>query len=235
MHFLDFSAPVYQVLLFKLMPGDDSVGDPRALIAASERIVELSEGWEQVLTIDRSPEGWIFLIKGVTDEETQRRLAGCVSELKALAADYPELQYFGGVGPAAHRIGDIRGSYQEAGRAFAGRFFTEPNQVIRAEDVARLHQHGEGRIDLSSMRSHKAERERVDRFLKNGTLEEADNFLEEYFLDIGEQNFQSLLYRQYMVMDLYFSVIDFLEDLEIGAKSLPPGCRDVNEAAPKTA
>ena len=101
--------------------------------------------------------------------------------------------------------------------------------MIRPEDVARLHQRGDGKIDLSSMGSRRAERERVDRFLKNGTLEEVDNFLEEYFLDVGEQNFQSLLYRQYVVMDLYFSVVDFLGNLEIRTEELPAEYRDINE------
>ncbi len=226
---MDFNAPVYQVLLFKVMPGDSSDGGPRELIAVSDRIAETAESWEQVLTIDRSPEGWIFLVKGGTDEEARERLAGCVDRLKELVAEYPEIQYFGGIGPAAHRLGDIRSSYQEAGKAFAGRFFTEPNQVICPEDVARLHQRGGEKIDLSSMGSRRAERERVDRFLKNGTLEEVENFLEEYFLDVGEQNFQSLLYRQYVVMDLYFSAADFLVNLEMGTEALPEECRDINE------
>lgn len=231
---MDFTAPVYQVLLFKVMPEDNSSGGPRDLIAVSDRIAELSEGLDQVLTIDRSPEGWIFLIKGETDEDAERRLAGCVNALTELVAGYPEIQYFGGIGSTAHRLGDIRSSYQEAGKAFAGRFFAEPNQVIRAEDVAKLHRGAEEKIDISGMCSRREEREQADRFLKNGTLEEVENFLEEYFSNIGEQNFQSLLYRQYMVMDLYFSVVDFLEDLEIGAQSLPPACRDINETVAKS-
>ncbi len=226
---MDFTAPVYQVLLFKLMPGDGASGEPRDLIAASERIVEFSKRWEHVLTIDRSPEGWVFLVKGGTDEETEQFLGKCVDELKKLTEGYPEIQYFGGIGPAAHRLGDIRGSYQEAGKAFAGRFFTEPNQVIRAADVDRLHARGAEKIDLSSMGSRRAERARVDRFLKNGTLEEVGNFLDGYFLDVGEQNFQSTLYRQYVVMDLYFSAADFLENLELGTQQLPAKCRDLNE------
>ncbi len=247
---MDFTAPAYQVLLFKLMPGDassdapsgqlrfeaqrivpgqENTGGPRELIAASERIVELSERWEQVLTIDRSPEGWVFLIKGESEEDAEERLAQCVRQLQTLVAEYPEIEYFGGIGTAVRRFRDIRISYQEAGKAFAGRFFTEPNQVIRPEDVARLHHRGDGKIDLSSMGSRRAERERVDRFLKNGTLEEVDNFLEEYFLDVGEQNFQSLLYRQYVVMDLYFSVADFLGNLEIRTEELPAEYRDINE------
>ena len=241
---MDFTAPAYQVLLFKLMPGDassdapsgqlrfeaqrivpgqENTGGPRELIAASERIVE------QVLTIDRSPEGWVFLIKGESEEDAEERLAQCVRQLQTLVAEYPEIEYFGGIGTAVRRFRDIRISYQEAGKAFAGRFFTEPNQVIRPEDVARLHHRGDGKIDLSSMGSRRAERERVDRFLKNGTLEEVDNFLEEYFLDVGEQNFQSLLYRQYVVMDLYFSVADFLGNLEIRTEELPAEYRDINE------
>ncbi len=228
---MDLTAPAYRVFLFNTMTRDDSPGCFRDAVALSDRVVELSRAWDHILTFDRSPEGWAFLIKAETEAEAEESLKQCIGELTVLVREYPDMEYFGGVGTVVHRPRDIRSSYKEAGKAFAARFFTETNQIVRCEEVPSLHRRGEGKIDVSVLRSHKSERELVERFLRNGTLEEVGNFLEEYFLDIGEENCQSLLYRQYILMDLYFSVTDFLDSLKISRDSLPEDCRDINEIA----
>ncbi len=226
---MDFTASAYLVFLFKIMQGGDSTGCSKDTIEVSDKILEISEGWENVLTFERSSEGWVFLIKGQSGEEAQESLDICRRELTELVSGYPDLEYFGGIGTVVRRLGDIPLSYREAGKAFASRFFTEPNQILYSTDVVRLHRGDDSRIDVSSMRSKKMERELVDKFLRSGTLEEVDNFLDEYFLDVGEQNYQSMLYRQYVVMDLYFTATDFLTGLKISTDDLPECCRDINE------
>lgn len=226
---MDLTASAYLVFLFKIIWGGEATGCSQDSIDASDKIMETAGKWTQVLTFDRSPEGWVFLIKGESDGEAIERQQECAKELTELVGCYPDIEYFGGIGSVVHRMGDVRKSYQEAGKAFAARFFNEPNQIISSEDVERLHRHEDGKIDITRIRSKKSERELVDRFLRSGTLEEVENFIEEYFMDVGEQNYQSMLYRQYVVMDLYFTAIDLLEDMKISKESLPQECRDINE------
>lgn len=230
---MDFTASTYVVFLFKVMQGGDSTGCSRDIIEVSERIAELSGKWEQVLTFDRSPEGWAFLVKGQSREEAQEHLEQCKQELVALLSQYQTVEYFGGIGSCVYRLRDVRASYLEAGKAFASRFFSEPNRLLCCSDIPRLHAQDGDKIDVSRLRSQKSESELVERFLKSGTLEEVDSFLEEYFLDIGEQNCQSLLYRQYVVMSLYFSATDFLKSLGISTENLPESCSDINEIVGK--
>lgn len=226
---MDFTAPVYQVFLFRISQNGGALADcSRNLIEAEERIVRAAEDWPQVLTFDRSPEGWVFLIKAETDEEANARLEECARTLTALVEERSGIEYFGGVGPAVRRLGDIRNSYREAGKAFASRFFGAPNRIVRPEDLLHLQEAGAERIDISNVRSRKAERELVDRFLRSGTQEEVGSFVEEYFAELGEKNYQSMLYRQYVLMDLYFSAVDFLDDLKIRQENLPESCRDIN-------
>ena len=47
-------------------------------------------------------------------------------------------------------------------------------------------------------------RKLVSDFLKLGSVDECDAFVEEYFAAIGEHNYQSLLLRQYMTMDIFY-------------------------------
>lgn len=225
---MDLTAPAYLVFLFQVSQGGESAGGSQDFVEISEKIVRMAREWEHVLAFDRSPDGWIFLIKGDSDEAAQERFAGCAKQLTDLAQTYPSMEYFGGAGMVGHHLADIRDSYRDAAKAFAGRFFAEPNQILRPEDIGRLHSRAEDSLELCSIHSRRTQRELVERFLRSGTLEEVDSFLEEYFLDTGEQNYQSMLYRQYVMMDLYFSAADFLESLKIGADSLPEDCRDVN-------
>ncbi len=227
---MEFMAPVYLVFLFQFsqrgaFPADGS----RDAIEAEERIVNLAQSWPQVLTFDRSPDGWVFLIKAETDEEASRRLKECEQELTNLIEEYPNMEYFGGAGQSVHRVGDIRNSYQEAWRAFASRFFGAPNRIVHAQEQSGEQKEDGEKIAIGDLTFHREDREMVERFLRNGTKEEVPDFVEEYFSRIGLKEVQSQLYRQYILMDLFFCAADFLEKLKIERESLPESCRDLNE------
>ena len=226
---IDFTASAYQVFLFKLMQEGDATGCSEELNRASEKVNDLAGSWERVLSFDRSPEGWAFLIKGESEEEVQSTYLETRKELLELVEGYPKVEYFGGIGNVVHRIGDIQTSYKEAARAFSSRFFMDANQIADSAEMVKVQMEQDGKIDVSKMLSKKREHELVERFLKNGTTEEVDSFLDELFQNIGEQNCKSLLYRQYVVMDLFFCASDFLGNLEIDIENLPEECRDINQ------
>ena len=230
---IDFTASAYQVFLFKLMQEGDATGCSEELNRASEKVNELAGSWEYVLSFDRSPEGWAFLIKGESEEEVQSTYLETRKELLELVEGYPKVEYFGGIGNVVHRIGDIQTSYKEAARAFSSRFFMDANQIADSAEMVKVQMEQDGKIDVSKMLSKKREHELVERFLKNGTTEEVDSFLDELFQNIGEQNCKSLLYRQYVVMDLFFCASDFLGNLEIDIENLPEECRDINQIVEK--
>ena len=226
---IDFTASAYQVFLFKLMQEGDSTGCSEELNRASEKVNDLAGSWERVLSFDRSPEGWAFLIKGESEEEVQSTYLETRKELLELVEGYPKVEYFGGIGNVVHRIGDIQTSYKEAARAFSSRFFLDANQIADSAEMVKVQMEHDGKIDVSKMLSKKREHELVEKFLKNGTTEEVDSFLDELFQNIGEQNCKSLLYRQYVVMDLFFCASDFLGNLEMDIENLPEECRDINQ------
>lgn len=230
---IDFTASAYQVFLFKLMQEGDATGCSEELNRASEKVNDLAGSWEHVLSFDRSPEGWAFLIKGESAEEVQNTYLETRKELLELVESYPKVEYFGGIGNVVQRIGDIQTSYKEAARAFSSRFFLDANQIADSAEMAKVQTERDGKIDVSKMLSKKREHELVERFLKNGTVEEVDSFLDELFQNIGEQNCRSLLYRQYVVMDLFFCASDFLGNLEIDIENLPEECRDINQIVEK--
>ncbi|MCF0134566.1 MAG: response regulator [Blautia sp.] len=94
-------------------------------------------------------------------------------------------------------------------------------------DVRRMRGTAGEEIDVRDLHSKKSEQEQVEKFLKNGTIEEISDFVEKYFARVGEKNYQSLLFRQYIVMDLFVVVTDFLQNLGIENEELPEDVRDI--------
>ncbi|MCR5790632.1 MAG: response regulator [Lachnospiraceae bacterium] len=70
----------------------------------------------------------------------------------------------------------------------------------------------------------------LESFLKTGSVDEAPDAIDSIFASIGEQNARSLMFLNYITMDLYFTMARFLK--EIGAEeSLPAvndACGDIN-------
>ena len=231
---IDFTASAYQVVLFKLIQEEDVSGCLRDYVEAAQEIERFAEDWENVITFDRSPDGWAFLIKGSSREEVNTILEYGKKKLVHVISHYPEMEYFGGIGTSVNRLGDVRSSYLEAAKAFSGRFFIGMNKILRAEDLPNIHAASGEKIDVSVLRSKKSEQELIEKFLKSGTQEEIKSFLDEYFRNVGTQNYQSLLYRQYVMMDLFFIVSDFLKALDIGMEEMPEECQDINEIVRNT-
>lgn len=77
------------------------------------------------------------------------------------------------------------------------------------------------------------DRDLIGDFLKLGSGEEYGLFVEEYFSAVGENNYKSLLLRQYMTIDIYYCVQEFLKNLNVGQEEIPPELRDI-KLIPKT-
>ena len=77
------------------------------------------------------------------------------------------------------------------------------------------------------------DRELISDFLRLGSAEEYSLFVEEYFAAVGENNYKSLLLRQYMAMDIYYCVQEFLKSINVGQEEIPPELRDI-KLIPKT-
>lgn len=72
------------------------------------------------------------------------------------------------------------------------------------------------------------DRKLIEDFLKLGSLDECRLFIEEYFAAVGENNYKSLLLRQYMVMDIFYCVQEFLKGINVNTDEIPPERKDTN-------
>lgn len=73
------------------------------------------------------------------------------------------------------------------------------------------------------------DRKLIEDFLKLGSVDECGLFMEEYFAAVGENNYQSLLLRQYMVMDIFYCIHEFLKEIDVNMEDIPPEHKDIKQ------
>ena len=71
------------------------------------------------------------------------------------------------------------------------------------------------------------DRKLIQDFLKLGSAGEEGMFIDEYLAAVGENNYRSFLLRQYMTIDIFFCVQEFLKGLSVCADEIPPELGDI--------
>lgn len=228
---LDLTASFYTVILLKII--SSSVGNTyqEHLVEMESKVEEFLEHQECIYYFKRWGEGWFLLVRSEDEDEFSDLIQGLKEYLDSLFAhDKKEsLRYFGGIGNTVQRLGDVRQSFLSANRLFAARFFMEPNQIITADELHRIEASQKENEDLKDINISNMDRNLLEDFLKVGDVEEAGPFLDTYFEKIGVGSYSSLMFRQYLMVDMFFCVSKFLEGLDSGAQELMDKFGDVEE------
>lgn len=225
---LDFTAAYMAVVIFTQSAPLGDNRNAKAMEKAEEAVRSLMKE-EGCLRFEWSENTWIFIVKGESEERLKEKLNVCRENILQTMAAFPKLLYFGGIGPAVQRPRDLRKSYQEANKAFATRFFTSDNLMIDYTEAEEHMQMKEADINLQDLDVSGIDRRKIERFLKEGTTDEAAHFVKEYFGNIGEENYNSTLFRQYVMMDIYFCALGFLKEIGVDASELSEECQQVNK------
>ena len=62
----------------------------------------------------------------------------------------------------------------------------------------------------------------LQKFLSNGIQEEIENIVKDYFNAIGQEPMESLVFRNYVILNVRFSVITFLKGLGCDTEGMEP-------------
>lgn len=228
---LDLAAPFYTVLLLKLVDSGESMDSSAQVMEASEKVDEAIMQKPEFFAVERGLEGLAILMKSEEELQAGVQLESLEKEIQEILAQYPEVSYFGGAGETVQRMRDIRRSYVGASKAFASRFFMEKNRFLTVEQISEQKPAGMKDMSLKSVDASKINRKLVEDFLKSGLEEETKNFVEEYFRNIGRENYESLMFCHYLIVDMNLCASHFLESIGIDPSLLPAQCRDVGEFA----
>lgn len=210
---LKIMAPWYSIVLLKIQSMKHDYEEySGSIVVVDERIAKLAEP-EHVLVFDRALEGRAFLFKADSEEELLAYQKEYLGDVKEVLSGYANLRYFGGIGTPVNRLREIPVSFEDASHAFAHRYLVAESCIL---DSSLLMQEGAAEQEdfrISAVNPEQIDRAKMQEFLRTGDLDEVIYFVDEFFGKLDGGAMKSRIFRQYITMDAYFSIADFLKGL----------------------
>ena len=227
---LDIVAEAYNILIFTMNSEEDFSGQKEGYSEWEAESLEMLEDFFSDNTSAMLFRCNIFsygvLIKGqkeTIDENTR----SCIDEIKKiLDRKEQKRQWFVAVGESVERLSQLQKSYHSASRAFSQRYLYGEN--ILYYDEMELMEHRSGQADtndnayLKNVDVNALNPAILQKFLSNGLQEETENFVKDYFYAIGQEPMESLVFRNYVILNVRFSVITFLKGLGCDTEGMEP-------------
>jgi len=214
---VDLSAMWYNIVLLFLKSEHHEIEEySKSSVTIEENINEIVDEMG-CISFDRDLEGKAILIMGDSEEELSKRQTDLIARFEDVFKDYSHVRFCGGIGKCVNRLSRLNESYEDAGCALANRFFVSESGFFTADRHPNNEAIGEDKFDMSSIDAKRIDKSNVQKFLKLGNVDEIPFYVGEFVKSIGEDAFNSYIFRQYIAMDVFFAVSGFLEELT-GAK-----------------
>lgn len=223
---LDIVAEAYNVLIFTMNCEEDFSGQREGY---SEWVAESLELLEEFFSENTSAMlfrcnifSYGVLIKG-QKETIEENTRSCVSEIqRILDRKEQKRQWFVAAGEPVERLSQIQKSYYSASRAFSQRYLYDEN-ILYYDEMASMEKKNVTEDDstyLQKVDVNALNPVILQKFLSNGLLEETENFVKDYFYAIGQEPLESLVFRNYVTLNVRFSVMSFLKEIGCDTRTL---------------
>lgn len=185
----------------------------------SQRLVSIEEEIERlidekfIIMFDRDLEGKAYLFKADTRDELLLEIADFTQKLEAIFEKYEGIGYFGATGACVERIGDLPHAFETASKAFTKRYFSNENTFVSYDDTEKIDidiGFNVEEFDNLNPDLKRLDRSKIKEFLKLGGKSETEYFVDEYLSEFGVNAIKSKIFRQYIMMDIYLSVAEFI-------------------------
>ena len=218
---IDLSSMWYNIVLMVTKSINHAQNEySNSLIEIEEKLKEIDD--DHILIFDRNLEGKAFLFKADSKEELETIQKDYLTKVVNILKDYENVRYFGGIGLPVNRLRELPVSFESASHAFAHRYLVSESLILNGEEMRQREYLKKEEFDLSNVNPKQIDRNKIKEFLKVGDKEEVIYFVEEVFRDLGSSVMKSNMFRQYITMDVYFCVVDFLEGLQIQREEIEP-------------
>ena len=218
---LDIVAEAYNVLIFTMNCDEDFSGQRDEYSSWEAESLELLEnffaGHSSAMLFRSNIFSYGVLLKGQR-ETIEENTRACVDEIrKILSRQDGRREWFLAVGQSVDRLSQIQKSYHTASRAFSQRYLYDENILYYDEMETMEHPGGQAEAEdnayLQKVDVNALNPAILQKFLSNGLQEETENFVKDYFYAIGQEPMESLVFRNYVILNVRFSVISFIKGL----------------------
>ena len=218
---IDLSAIWYRVVLVKIQSMNHARDEySNSLVQIEQKLKAIDED-KGLLVFDRNLEGQALIFKADSREELDKIQNDYLGKMRDLLGDYTQIRYFVGIGMPVNRLSELPSSFEQASHAFAHRYLVKESCIWNYEEMEQNIYHDE-EFNISNVNPKQLDRSKLREFLKFGDREEVIYFVEEYFKDLGPNAMKSNMFRQYIILDAYFCVVDFLDSLQLQKDELEP-------------
>ena len=227
---VDIVAEAYNILIFTMNSEEDFSGQKEGYseweAESLEMLEEFFSGHPSAMLFRSNIFSYGVLLKG-QKESIKEITKECVGKIQGiLKRKESKREWFLAVGQPVERLSQIKKSYHTASRAFSQRYLYVEN--ILYYDEMEMMEHRSGQADTND----NAYLKKVDvnalnpailqKFLSNGIQEETENFVKDYFYAIGQEPMESLVFRNYVILNVRFSVLTFLKGLGCDTEGMEP-------------
>ena len=239
---IDVTAAFYSVVLIQVFSRKLDLGVINEYSGVNEeiyqRIKSVYTDETHVYVYEQIGDILCLLEKADTTEELEANINSGIENVRQIMSDYADKMFFVSVGKTVERIRDVNMSYADASRHFAERYMFDDSFVFSGNDNSqremirqsfadeRRISSGEqiaddvNNIDINKLDINKLDMSMISgktiyNFLRNGTMSEIDDLVNEYYESIGPEAAESMMFRQYVLVEALLSSVSFLEDLGV--------------------
>lgn len=212
---LDLSADCYNLLLFTIYGRKKS--DAAKCEQSQEELFHFFLRHPQYTLFRMNVSSYGVLIRGSADhmELLTEQAFRCFGEVCEHAKSH--LMWYVAVGTLVERLSLLPECYREANHCFAYRFLM-PDQHILSQKTLGVQSGMDEAATMKTVDFMQMDPDRIRDFLARGEEKEIHDFVESYLSQISHP-LQSTMFRSYVILNIRFAVVSFLESMGAGKET----------------
>ena len=218
---LDIVAEAYNILIFTPDTSDSSCNSSEGYSDWEAEVHKKIENYflshPVAMLFRHQVFSYAILVKGQRDT-IEKNTRECVETIqKIMEETSANVDWFVAVGEEADRLSRIKQSYHTAARTYAFRYLYDGhilyyNMLEQVKENSADTSKTEA-VQLKNVNINALNPEILQKFLSSGLEDEVDSFVHDYFHAIGREPMESLVFRNYVVLNVRFSVLSFLKKI----------------------
>lgn len=212
---LDLNGPCYNLVMVsaqrKRRDAETLRNDSAGFLRCQDEMMHYFLRFPEYLIFNWNINTYGILIKGEKeqiDAYKQRALQNITRIYSAVEEDY---DWYAAVGNTVERLSQLAECYSNVNHKLSLRYLS-PTQHIITETSEELFNVNENDGNLDNLDVAKVDPDILKGFLENGSVEEVENFVDNYFQSLQDA-LKSKLFRNYLLLNVRFVVLAYAESL----------------------